>query len=1115
MPINIANNPDLLKYFGKTEGSTLEQIGNQLKTEADEDENLPGPYAGKGAEGLNNFVAEMNKLKRKDAGFTGLPFLPQFDLGLPSTYQPTVTEGLADLRAASEINRAKGEAINRGDIEELNEYIATNEQSMQHDQERRLNSVFDALSAGQYATTRLYDDVVNQDIDWGDALKNSAREAGDASNELINVFLPEFLEPDWSYKGRKRMDWKNVLENSGMEKDSRVVTGLGFAMDMIVDPLNLVPGAFIARQMGKGARAGLKATGPLGEGFNMVFRPQAAIQDLGEGGLDYLRKRDYAEAGIQRKYHDLVGQVDEITGKMSPDELIAWGLWYDQPTKLKQEIRKLVSKGVIPESRLADMDGTITAIGKFTRNLFDEEVSMGLLNKRALRDNYMPGYFAFDPAARKGQAKFSAKETIPTGTEKVGFAQKRKTLNNEERMKRVLEGSLESTELNLDNLLKRRSFDHARWTSTKQLNDAVLNSDAVLADGVTKFSTKIDDVVANNKGEMEKLKKELQDQGGKMSVFEVKRKTLDEVTGDLKDEVIGAYTLPTEVVEHLARGDAAWSQPNVITKFLDWSEAFTSPWRGWATLSPGYHVRNYQGMLFMNYLRGVGAKEVKIPLDKIGLKKKGLSFTNPFNAAGMALRHAQALKVQMALEGVGELPLSVGIQFNKLAKKAGYKNFDAVGMPEMKLPGMKKKGKVTASQIAKLAQEYDVPQTIAIGQGKTTGVSKLIDPDDPFSASDAIQFAWRGAQKTVNPKKLDEFEDLDPMTVAAFESTQQASKTVGQKADWLLGSNNVAIKANRALATIPENNGRLAMFIDRLVKGDTLDDAALETKKWHFDYRKLSQVEKKLFAAAMPFYAWTRFAMPRMIMSVVESPGRVAALPKSQEMLKNWAEDEGIPTGMAEPDYYDEVQATQIPYMDEDGYPVFITADLPILEINKMNARDVLSSMNPLPKTIYEWTTGEQLFTGTPIERYPGEEDRSVRWEAPGALKPMSDYVWKKLGFKKAPKMSRFARSAIRNIAPPIDRYLLRPQEFEAQESQPNRTGYWWLSTFGLTARPHDLRRIIRGKNFQDVQMIRNYEKLLEQTEERAKEEREPVENWDEYMDEIEGRPSKKLGDSP
>jgi hypothetical protein len=56
---------------------------------------------------------------------------------------------------------------------------------------------------------------------------------------------------------------------------------------------------------------------------------------------------------------------------------------------------------------------------------------------------------------------------------------------------------------------------------------------------------------------------------------------------------------------------------------------------------------------------------------------------------------------------------------------------------------------------------------------------------------------------------------------------------------------------------------------------------------------------------------------------------------------------------------------------------------------------------------------------------------------------------------------------------------------------------------------------VLRGKNFQDVQMIRNYEKLLEQTEERAKEERDPVENWDEYMDEIEGRPSKKLGDSP
>jgi len=105
-------------------------------------------------------------------------------------------------------------------------------------------------------------------------------------------------------------------------------------------------------------------------------------------------------------------------------------------------------------------------------------------------------------------------------------------------------------------------------------------------------------------------------------------------------------------------------------------------------------------------------------------------------------------------------------------------------------------------------------------------------------------------------------------------------------------------RAKAAVGTVSEyrdHTVRTAHFIDLVNKGlksgqfKDLDQlfahAGQQVRKWHPDGTHLSTFESKYLRRIMPFYSWTRGAIPLVIESALLHPGRVMAFPKAQYNL--------------------------------------------------------------------------------------------------------------------------------------------------------------------------------------------------------------------------------------
>ena len=1008
--------------------------------------------------GLQDMVAdiEIRKAQELERESLGLPFgktsaYQLMDKDLPTSLETTYRQDTAEIRAVSEYNRLRGLAVAQGKEDQLQEYIEKGGKvgvisGLDYEGERTLDTIFDTLSAGNYATAGFVDELLRS----GSALKafrRAAIEFGDAM-------------PAIDFDEAKKETWDDVFANNGVDFYGKSVAA--FALDVLLDPVNLIPGAAVAKGLGKAGQAGIKAAGPLGESFNRIFRPQALFKDkFGDVGEAFLRSKDYAEAGINKEYHKLAGKIDRATANMTPSERLLFGLWMDQPEKLKAEMERMVNSGFMDASRLDELDKTIEGINQINKLEFRRERKWGMFDDLVMKDNYVHGMEAVDPSLKGSFAdhlRNRGSSNLPKAGQKAPYQQQRTTANQEERFRLILEGKLkaESTELDIANILHKRAFDHVRFINSRKFAKGVLDTDAVFINSrnrglETRFSTRVPENIVDTPNDYRKFKEELKDDQPGMALFEIKRQAkrivkdkkgnpkLDDKGNEIietYDKIDSAYVLPQEVVDHLVKADSAFGGADELTSFWRNVEKITAPWRGWATLSPGFHMRNYLGMLGTNWIRGVGAKEVDASRFSLGAEG-----TNKFRiptGTGFILRHLQAAQVQVAIDGAGSLPAWMAKGLNESAQSLGYKDFTEIPLPKITVDGKQ----LSADDIGRLAQDYDVPQSI--GHMGPTG-------------ENINKFIWKDVDPEIDLARLADSEVSD-ITQEALKIAASKKRTAGQVANRYLGTDNPLIKFNRAAATIPENNGRLALFIDRLAKGDTADIAALDTKKWHFDYRKLSPVEKEIFSAFLPFYAWSRFALPRMFMAMVEDPGRMSKIPKLQRAIEDFKEDSGYPE-YETPDYYDEIQAVQLPFMDNDGYPVYATLDMPWMELNRLNSKDFLASINPVGKVFFESATGQNFFTGTPTERFRGEEVKGVNWL------PFTDDT------ELALPVDKTTRQVVGNLMPPVERYLFRLQELADRDLGK----YAAVREMGVNVRPLDVRRVLRGKNFERVKLAREF----------------------------------------
>ena len=102
-------------------------------------------------------------------------------------------------------------------------------------------------------------------------------------------------------------------------------------------------------------------------------------------------------------------------------------------------------------------------------------------------------------------------------------------------------------------------------------------------------------------------------------------------------------------------------------------------------------------------------------------------------------------------------------------------------------------------------------------------------------------------------------------------------------------NNELVQLAFRAFGGTPENNAKLALFIDQLSKSkawklggqsrkDAFDNAAAEVRRTLFDYSDVSQFERNVMKRAFPFYKWSRQNIPAHFLGIMQHPERYQKL---------------------------------------------------------------------------------------------------------------------------------------------------------------------------------------------------------------------------------------------
>jgi len=92
-----------------------------------------------------------------------------------------------------------------------------------------------------------------------------------------------------------------------------------------------------------------------------------------------------------------------------------------------------------------------------------------------------------------------------------------------------------------------------------------------------------------------------------------------------------------------------------------------------------------------------------------------------------------------------------------------------------------------------------------------------------------------------------------------------------------------------------ENNAKLTLFIDRILKGDSEEIAARTVRKYLFDYDEIRPAERTLKNHILPYYVWTRKNIPLQLEMAARRPAVFANLARAQRLVEA-SSDPGVET---------------------------------------------------------------------------------------------------------------------------------------------------------------------------------------------------------------------------
>lgn len=204
------------------------------------------------------------------------------------------------------------------------------------------------------------------------------------------------------------------------------------------------------------------------------------------------------------------------------------------------------------------------------------------------------------------------------------------------------------------------------------------------------------------------------------------------------------------------------------------------------------------------------------------------------------------------------------------------------------------------------------------------------------------------------------FKEMDRM----LEGTSKLSRTLKHPLA-------ETARLSKRLGTTIEDNARVGLFVDAIAKGDAPLEASAKVRRYLFDYSELTPFEQNVMKRVAPFYTWMRKNIPLQISSVLEQPGKYAAVGKTFDAMdKKFTET--AQENLLKPDYMRDMLYVKSPWKTDKNHPLYMSVDLPYGDIQRMTSlSQMISSVTPA-KTILELATNIRTFpkVGMKIE-YP------------------------------------------------------------------------------------------------------------------------------------------------
>ena len=183
-------------------------------------------------------------------------------------------------------------------------------------------------------------------------------------------------------------------------------------------------------------------------------------------------------------------------------------------------------------------------------------------------------------------------------------------------------------------------------------------------------------------------------------------------------------------------------------------------------------------------------------------------------------------------------------------------------------------------------------------------------------------------------------------------------------------------RTSRTIGVWAENQRRLGMFIKKVDDGLSFREAAMEVKKYLFDYAELTATEQQVFKRLAPFYTFTRKNLPLQLKAVTREPGKLGLISKIQTAIE--PEDaEEVKENL--PRWIKSGHPLVLPFRGKNGEAIVVPLEgiLPVFDLSKLPSDEslgaIIDMLSPVIKQPLEFGMNRDFFRGIDIEELADE----------------------------------------------------------------------------------------------------------------------------------------------